>query len=112
MIGKPGQQLGGLQKMMVTVLPTASEPVICKQLSVRLMVIVPELVCSVICVLVNPITFPLASVLFPAGWRGLGAGEGRGVGLGRACGVVGHPTQLRRSVAPARMQISFFVFIG
>ena len=45
-IGKPGQQLAGIQKMMVTVLPTASEPVITKQLSDRLMIIVPELVCS------------------------------------------------------------------
>ena len=65
MIGKPGQQLAGIQKMMVTVLPTASEPVITKQLSDRLMIIVPELVFRVICEAVNPITVPLVSVLFP-----------------------------------------------
>ena len=42
----------------MTVLPTASEPVISKQLSDRLMVIVLELVSSVICVVVNPVTVP------------------------------------------------------
>jgi hypothetical protein len=114
-IGKPGQQLAGIQKMMVTVLPTASEPVISKQLSDRLMIIVPELVCSVICVLVNPITFPLASVLFPMG--GGRVGRGLGVGMGRVPVVAGalvffSSVQLTRSAAPARMQISFFVFIG
>ena len=96
-IGKPGQQLAGIQKMMVTVLPTASEPVISKQLSDRLMIIVPELVCSVICVLVNPITFPLASVLFP-------------MGTNFPMGEVW--AQLTSSAALARMQIKFFVFIG
>jgi hypothetical protein len=54
-IGKPGEQLGGTQKMMVTMLPAASEPVSSKQLSDRLMVIVLELVSSLV---VNPVTVP------------------------------------------------------
>jgi len=112
-IALPGAVLAGTQKMMSTVLPTASEPVtICKQLSDRLMWHVPELHASVIVVAVKLVTVPLLSVLLPEGvGRGLGAGLGRGVGLGRI-GVVGVFAQLRRSAAPARMQISFFVFIG
>lgn len=116
MIGKPGQQLAGIQKMMVTVLPTASEPMTCKQLSDRLMMIVgpPGLVCSVICVLVNAITFPLASVLLPEGGRGFGVGRGRGVGVGLTAAVVVLVlgVQFTRSVALAKMEIRFFVFIG
>jgi hypothetical protein len=117
--GKPGQQLTGIQKMMVTVLPTASEPMTCRQVSVRLMMIVgpPGLVCSVICVLVNAITFPLASVLFPEGGRGPGVGRGRGVGVGLTAAavvvvVVVLGVQFTRSVALAKMEIRFFVFIG
>jgi hypothetical protein len=108
---------GGTQNVMVTVLPTASVPaVIAVQLSVRLMIHVaaPELVCSVICVAVNPITVPV-SVLFPP--KGLGVGRGRGVGVGLAtvapvalvAGAAGLVVvvgvQLTRSAAPAMMQM-------
>jgi hypothetical protein len=101
---------------MVTVLPTASEPELTTvQLSVRLMIHTPELVCSLICVSVNPITVPV-SVLFPEG-GGRGAGRGLGVGVGRIAAVVGalvffSSTQLARSAVLARMQIKLFVFIG
>jgi hypothetical protein len=44
--------------MMVTMLPIASEPVISKQLSDRLMVVVLEVVSSVISVVVNQVTVP------------------------------------------------------
>jgi hypothetical protein len=111
-IGKPGQQLGGIHQMIVTVLPTASVPeTISRQLSDRLMVYVPALVCSLICVSVNPITVPAFSVLFPAGGGGVGrgVGRGRGVGVGLAAVVVVVVlvvgVQLTRSVAPTRMQM-------
>ena|SRR6516164_2414576 len=97
---------GGTQNVMVAVEPSASVPVsIAVQPSVRLMIHVPALVCSLICVAVNPITVPV-SVLFPAGGRGVG--RGRGVGVGLAAGVVVVVVvgvQLTRSVAPARMQM-------
>ena len=111
-IGKPGQQLGGIHQMMVTVLPTASVPeTISRQVSDRLMVYVPPLVCSLICVSVNPITVPAFSVLFPAGGRGDGLGRGRGVGVGLAVAevvlvvVLVLGLQLTRSVALARTQM-------
>ena len=107
-IGKPGQQLGGIHQMIVTVLPTASVPeTISRQLSDRLMVYVPALVCSLICVSVNPITVPAFSVLFPAGGRGVGRGRGVGVGLAAVVVVVVLVVgvQLTRSVAPTRMQM-------
>ena len=95
---------------MVTVLPTASVPAVTTvQLSVRLMIHVPALVCSVICVAVNPITVPV-SVLFPDGGRGVGRGRGVGVGLAAVAAVapvvvvVVVGVQLTRSAAPARMQ--------
>ena len=62
---------------------------ISRQLSDRLMVHVPALFCSLICVGVNPITVPAFSVLFPAGGRGDGRrGRGVGVGLAAAAAVV------------------------
>jgi hypothetical protein len=105
--------------VIVTVLPSASVPaVITVQLSVRLMIHVPALVCSLICVAVNPITVPVAlSVLFPEG-GGIGVGRGLGVGVGRVAIVLAgalvffSSTQLARSVVPARMQIKVFAFIG
>ena len=101
---------------MVTVLPTASVPAsIVVQLSVRLMVHVPVLFRSLICVVVNPITVPV-SVLFPAGGRGVGRGRGVGVGLAAAAVVVVVVlvlgVQLTRSVAQAKMEVRLFVFIA
>jgi hypothetical protein len=106
--------------MIVTVLPTASVPdTITRQLSVRLMVHVPALFCSLICVGVNPITVPACSVLFPAGGRGDGRGRGVGVGLAAAevvlvvlVVVLVLGLQLTRSVAPVKMEIRLFVFIA
>ena len=96
---------------MVTVLPTASVPeTMFRQLSDLLMVHVPVLVCSLICVAVNPITVPV-SVLVPAGGRGDGLGRGRGVGVGLAVAevvlvvVLVLGLQLMRSVALARTQM-------
>jgi hypothetical protein len=103
------------------VLPTASVPETkAKQLSDRLMTIVaPELVCTVNVVGVITVTVPVTSVLFPCGPPLGGVGRGRGVGEGREailalalvlCSV--EQEQLASSAPPARMQISFFVFIG